>query len=233
MNRPKRILIVDDEPQIRTFLKHGLEAAGYETLVAADGTDGLRQASALIPDLIILDLGLPDMDGKVVVSKLRHWSQVPVIILSARDDEREKIDVLDLGANDYVAKPFGIGELLARVRVALRQDNKSETAASSQTVFSAGPLSLDVARHMVTRAGEPIKLTPKEFELLEILLQNKGKVITQRQLLTSVWGPAHVQDTQYLRVFVGQLRRKLEFDPATPQIVISEPGVGYLIRDEI
>ncbi len=233
MNRPKRILIVDDEPQIRTFLKHGLEAAGYETLAAADGTDGLRQASALIPDIIILDLGLPDMDGKAVVSKLRHWSQVPVIILSARDDEREKIDVLDLGANDYVAKPFGIGELLARIRVALRQDNKGEPAAPSQTVFSAGTLSLDIAKHSVTRGSEPIKLTPKEFELLAVLLQNKGKVVTQRQLLTSVWGPAHVQDTQYLRVFVGQLRRKLEISTSAPQIIISEPGVGYLIRDEI
>jgi two-component system, OmpR family, KDP operon response regulator KdpE len=233
MNRPKRILIVDDEPQIRTFLKHGLEAAGYETLVASDGTDGLRQASALIPDLIILDLGLPDMDGKAVVSKLRHWSQVPVIILSARDDEREKIDVLDLGANDYVAKPFGIGELLARIRVALRQDSKSEIPVPSQTIFAAGPLSLDIAKHSVTRGDEPIKLTPKEFELLAMLLQNKGKVVTQRQLLTSVWGPAHVQDTQYLRVFVGQLRRKLEIAPSAPQIIISEPGVGYLIRDEI
>ncbi len=233
MNRPKRILIVDDEPQIRTFLKHGLEAAGYETLAAADGTDGLRQASALIPDLIILDLGLPDLDGKAVISKLRLWSQVPVIILSARDDEREKIDVLDLGANDYVAKPFGIGELLARIRVALRQDHKGDTPVSTQTLFAVGPVSLDVAKHSVTRSGEPIKLTPKEFELLAMLLQNKGKVITQRQLLTSVWGPAHAQDAQYLRVFVGQLRRKLEINTADPQIIISEPGVGYWIRDEI
>ena len=233
MNRPKRILIVDDEPQIRTFLKHGLEAAGYETLSAADGTEGLRQASALIPDLIILDLGLPDMDGKAVISKLRHWSQTPVIILSARDDEREKIEVLDLGANDYVAKPFGIGELLARIRVALRQDQKSEGPASSQNIFVAGPISLDVAKHRVTRRDDLIKLTPKEFDLLTLLLQNKGKVITQRQLLTTVWGPAHAQDAQYLRVFVGQLRRKLEIDTSDPKIIISEPGVGYFIRDEI
>ena len=233
MNRPKRILIVDDEPQIRTFLKHGLEAAGYETLSAADGTEGLRQASVMVPDIIILDLGLPDMDGKAVIAKLRHWSQVPVIILSARDDEREKIDVLDLGANDYVAKPFGIGELLARIRVALRQDHKAEAPVSSQTVFAAGPISLDIAKHTVKRGNEPIKLTPKEFELLAVLLQNKGKVIAQRQLLTTVWGPAHVHDTQYLRVFIGQLRRKLEIDPSDPHIIISEPGVGYIIHDEI
>lgn len=233
MNRAKRILIVDDEPQIRIFLKHGLEAAGYETISASDGTDGLRQASALIPDLIILDLGLPDMDGKAMLTKLRNWSQVPVIILSARDDEREKIDVLDLGANDYVAKPFGIGELLARIRAALRQDSKSEGTAQSQTVYVAGPILLNIAKHSVTRGGELIKLTPKEFELLTMLLQNKGKVITQRQLLTSVWGPAHAQDAQYLRVFVGQLRRKLEINTAEPRIIISEPGVGYFIRDEL
>ena len=233
MNRLKRILIIDDEPQIRTFLKHGLEAAGYETLSAADGGEGLRQASALIPDLIILDLGLPDMDGKAVISKLRHWNQVPVIILSARDDEREKIEVLDLGANDYVAKPFGIGELLARIRVALRQDQKSEATVSLQTVFVVGPISLDIAKHRVTRGDDLIKLTPKEFELLTLLVQNKGKVITQRQLLTTVWGPAHAQDAQYLRVFIGQLRRKLEINTADPQIIISEPGVGYFIRDEV
>lgn len=231
MNRLKRILIVDDEPQIRTFLKHGLEAAGYETIGAADGTDGLRQASALVPDLIILDLGLPDMDGKAVVAKLRHWSQMPVIILSARDDEREKIDVLDLGANDYVAKPFGIGELLARIRVALRQDNKSEIPAPSQTIFTAGPITLDIAKHSVSRDDVAVKLTPKEFDLLAVLLQNKGKVISQRQLLTSVWGPAHAQDAQYLRVFIGQLRRKLEMDTANPLIIISEPGVGYFVPD--
>ncbi len=233
MSRLKCILIIDDEPQIRTFLKHGLEAAGYETLSAADGTDGLRQASALIPDLIILDLGLPDMDGKAVISKLRHWSRVPLIILSARDDEREKIEVLDLGANDYVGKPFGIGELLARIRVALRQDQKSEGPVSSQTVFVAGPISLDIAKHRVTRLDDLIRLTPKEFELLTLLLQNKGKVMTLRQLLTTVWGPAHAQDAQYLRVFVGQLRRKLEINTSDPQIIISEPGVGYFIRDEV
>jgi two-component system, OmpR family, KDP operon response regulator KdpE len=230
MSKAKRILIVDDEPQIQRFLRLGLEASGYEVLLAGDGAQALRQSAAMVPDLVILDLGLPDMDGKDVLTRLRQWSAVPVLVLSARDDEREKIEALDLGANDYVAKPFGIGELLARVRAALRTDRQEGAEAAT---YSLATISIDVAQHRVDLAGQAVKLTPKEFELLLYLIQNRGRVLTHKQLLAKVWGPAHGEDTQYLRVFVGQLRQKLEADPANPAIILTEPGVGYRIAPDL
>ncbi len=226
MTKAKRILIVDDEPQIQRFLRLGLEASGYDILLASDGAEALRQSAAMAPDLVILDLGLPDMDGKDVLARLRQWSSVPVVVLSARDDEREKIETLDLGANDYVAKPFGIGELLARIRAALRTERQQGVETS---FYAIGAISIDVAQHRVDLAGEAVKLTPKEFELLLYLAQNSGRVLTHKQLLARVWGPAHGEDTQYLRVFVGQLRQKLELDPANPALIVTEPGVGYRI----
>jgi two-component system, OmpR family, KDP operon response regulator KdpE len=224
-----RILIVDDEPQIQRFLRLGLEAAGYEALLASDGAEALRQSAAMNPDLVILDLGLPDMDGKQVLARLRQWSSVPVLVLSARDDEHEKIETLDLGANDYIAKPFGIGELLARIRAALRTER---SAPSETSHYQIAGLSIDAAQHQIELAGESVKLTPKEFELLLYLAQNRGRVLTHRQLLAKVWGPAHAADTQYLRVFVGQLRQKLETDAANPALILTEPGVGYRIAPD-
>lgn len=230
MTKGKRILVVDDEPQIQRFLRLGLEASGYDVLAAGDGSEALRQSAAMAPDLVILDLGLPDTDGKDVLARLRQWSSVPVIVLSARDDEREKIETLDLGANDYVAKPFGIGELLARVRAALRTDRQDGAEPSSHVV---GPISIDVAQHRVELAGEAVKLTPKEFDLLLYLVQNRGRVLTHKQLLAKIWGPAHGEDTQYLRVFIGQLRQKLEADTANPSLILTEPGVGYRIAADV
>jgi two-component system, OmpR family, KDP operon response regulator KdpE len=229
MTRRQRILIVDDEPQIQRFLRLGLEAAGYDVVLAGNGADALRQSASMNPDLVILDLGLPDMDGKQVIERLRQWSSAPVVVLSARDDEHEKIQTLDLGANDYIAKPFGIGELLARIRAALRTERRERAEISHYTIHG---ISIDVAQHQVELAGEPVKLTPKEFELLLFLAQNRGRVVTHRQLLMKVWGPAHGGDTQYLRVFIGQLRQKLEADPANPAIILTEPGVGYRVAPD-
>lgn len=225
-----RILIVDDEPQILRFLKPALTAAGYDIIEASTGTEALSMASTRSPDLIILDLGLPDMDGKEVIARLRGWSSLPVIILSARDREAEKIAALDLGADDYVEKPFGIGELAARIRSALRHSRKSE--ALTETVQS-DDLRIDLAHRLVTRDDVQIRLTPKEYDLLVLLARHPGKVMTHRTLLTSVWGPAHGEDLQYLRVFIGQLRAKVERDPATPRIILTEPGVGYRFSEVI
>lgn len=227
MNRP-RILVVDDEQQIQRFLRPSLSAAGYDVVPAATGADALRLAAQAAPEAVLLDLGLPDMDGKDIIARLRAWSDVPVIVLSARDRETEKIAALDLGANDYVSKPFGIGELLARLRAVLRQ--RSAAPATSPRL-ALGDLTLDIDAHKVTRAGQPLRLTPKEFDLLTLFLRHPGRVLTHRQILGTVWGPAHHDDTQYLRVFVGQLRQKIETDPAEPRIILTEPGVGYRIVD--
>lgn len=216
------ILIVDDEPQIQRFLGHALTAAGYDTLLAANGHAALACVTAHEPDLMILDLGLPDMNGKEVIERVRMRSQLPVIVLSAHDQEMEKIMALDLGADDFVAKPFGIGELLARLRVSLRQPR----AARTQVIAQAG-LVIDLTAHQVSRDGDVLRLTPKEFDLLAALAQNAGRVMTHRKLLGQVWGPAHVDDVPYLRVFIGQLRQKLETDPARPVMILTEPGVGY------
>jgi len=221
---PQRVLVVDDEPQILRFLKPSLSAAGYDVIAAANGAGALKAAATQAPDIILLDLGLPDMDGKDVISELRTWTKVPIIVLSARDRETEKIAALDLGADDYVNKPFGIGELMARLRTALRHAIQSTGEVSKVT---SGDLVIDVAAHSVTRAGKPIKLTPKEFELLAVLARHAERVVTHRQILTAVWGPAHTEDLQYLRVFVGQLRQKLKGKPDDPDLIQTEAGIGY------
>jgi two-component system KDP operon response regulator KdpE len=222
------ILIVDDEPQIQRFLGHALAASGYETVHAATGGEGLRIAASHDPAAVIVDLGLPDLNGKVVIERLRAVSEVPIIVLSAHDQEMEKIMALDLGANDFVAKPFGIGELLARLRASLRVVRKG---AETERIVR-GDLVIDLAGHAVTLAGVAVGLTPKEFDLLVALARAPGRVMTHRQLLQQVWGPAHVDDVPYLRVFVGQLRQKIEADPAHPVLVLTEPGVGYRFASE-
>lgn len=221
MTRPL-ILITDDEPQILRFLGHALQAAGYNTCTAATGTEALRMVASQRPDLMVLDLGLPDMDGKTVIETLRQTSDLPIIVLSARDQEMEKIMALDLGADDFVAKPFAIGELLARLRVCLRPIRKP-----AEPLLRLGPLVIDLAAHRVMLRGEDLHLTPKEFDLLVALAETPGRVMTHRQLLNRVWGPAHVEDVPYLRVFIGQLRQKVEADPARPDLIMTEPGVGY------
>ncbi len=227
MNGP-RILVVDDEPQILRFLRPALEASGYEMRQAETGREALRLAANIAPDLIILDLGLPDMDGKEVLAQLRLFSKAPVVVLSARDRETEKIAALDLGADDYVEKPFAIGELLARLRAALRHASGGETAP---TRIEVEGLVIDMERRVVTRDGLLIKLTPREYDLLCALARHAGRVLTHAQILNTVWGPAHKDDTQYLRVFVGQLRAKIEQDPGAPSIIRTEPGVGYRFKD--
>ncbi len=219
-----RVLVVDDEPQIQRFLDVALTAAGYEVAAAETGAQALRLAATGAPDLIVLDLGLPDRDGKDVLRALRTFSRTPVIVLSARDRESEKIEALDLGADDYVEKPFGIGELTARLRAALRH---KATVAHPEPRVEIDGVTMDFERRLVARDGRQVKLTPKEYDLLAVLFRNAGRVVTHRQILSSVWGPAHTEDTQYLRVFIGQLRAKIERDPTTPKIVTTEPGVGY------
>lgn len=218
------ILVVDDEPQIQRFLRHALEAAGYTVKLADRGALALSMMAAELPDLLVLDLGLPDRDGKAVLAELRQYSDIPVIVLSARDNEAEKIAALDLGANDYVEKPFGIGELLARIRSSLR---KGRATPEKDGTLSLGPLLIDPAAHRVTKSGEPVKLTPTEFDLLSFLAAHPGRVLTHRQILAKVWGPAHVEDVAYLRVFIGQLRQKIESNPGEPMLIHTEPGVGY------
>lgn len=219
-----RILVIDDEPQIQRFLRHSLVASGYDLDMADNAATGLRLFAQTQPDIVVLDLGLPDLDGKAVIGQIRQTSQTPIIVLSARDQETEKIAALDLGADDFVAKPFGIGELLARIRVCLR----ARPAANGPSVrLSFGNLEIDIDAHRVTREHVPLKLTPKEFDLLVLLAQNAGKVLTHRHILQKIWGPAHVEDMPYLRVFIGQLRQKIELNPSEPQLILTEPGVGY------
>ncbi|WP_168076592.1 response regulator [Caulobacter sp. SSI4214] len=220
----QRILVIDDEPQIHRFLGPALDAAGYEPLRADSGQEGLRGVALWSPDAVVLDLGLPDMDGKTVLEKARAFYDGPILILSARDREVEKIEALDRGANDYVEKPFGVGELLARLRAALRQSGKSPTPRGP---IRAGDVEIDLEMRRVTRAGAFVKLSPREYEVLTRLALGHGKVLTHKDLLTAVWGPAHADDTQYLRVFIGQLRQKLEADPSAPTMLVTEPGVGY------
>lgn len=218
------ILVIDDEPQIHRFLSPALDAAGYDARRADSGQEGLRAIALWSPDAVVLDLGLPDMDGKDVLARAREYYAGPIIILSARDREAEKIAALDLGANDYVEKPFGVGELLARLRVNLRQ-SAARPGATGPVV--AGDVTIDLDRRLVSRAGQPVRLTPKEYDVLARLARNAGKVIGHRDLLVAVWGAAHAEDTQYLRVVVGQLRQKLENDPAQPVLIQTEPAIGY------
>jgi two-component system KDP operon response regulator KdpE len=226
-SRP-RILVVDDEPQIHRFLGPALDAAGYEPVRVETATDALREIARRAPDAVVLDLGLPDMDGKELLVKARAFYAGPILILSARDREIEKIDALDLGADDYVEKPFGVGELLARLRVALRHRIERQGVPP---LFQAGDVQVDMVRRLVTRSGEPLRLSPKEYDLLVRLIEGQGRVLTHRQLLTAVWGPAHAEDVQYLRVFIGQLRQKLERDPTRPGLIVTEAGVGYRLAE--
>ena len=229
MTDTARVLVVDDEPQILRFLRASLGASGFEVIEAETGAKALKRAAADAPEIIVLDLGLPDMDGKDVIRSLREWSEIPIIVLSARAREAEKIEALDLGADDYVNKPFGIGELLARLRAALRHRLRAQGATP---VVKAGDLKIDIARHKVLRGENEIHLTPKEFDLLRLLAQNAGKVVTHRQLLQAVWGPAHLEDTAYLRVFIGQVRRKIDADDGAASLIENAAGVGYRLRDD-
>jgi two-component system KDP operon response regulator KdpE len=228
MTVPIRVLVIDDEPAIYRFLKPALEANDYQTISAGTAADGLRRIAADAPDIVVLDLGLPDMDGKDVIVRVREWSDVPIIVLSARDREAEKIAALDLGADDFVNKPFGMGELMARLRTALRHrmQRKGETP-----VVSVGGLEIDVPRRRVSWQGTEVNLSPKEFDLLTFLASHAGKVVTHKQILTAVWGAAHENDTQYLRVYVGQLRQKIEPNPSDPHFILTEPGIGYRLLD--
>jgi two-component system, OmpR family, KDP operon response regulator KdpE len=221
-----RILVVDDEAAILRFLKPALAANDYEVATAGTAAEAVKYIAANVPDAVVLDLGLPDGDGKEVIRNVRQWSDVPIIVLSARDREIEKIDALDLGADDFINKPFGVGELMARLRTAMRHRMQRHAEIP---VLRLGEIEIDNVRHRVVRAGQEIKLTPKEFELLSLLARHAGAVITHKQVLAAVWGPAHTEDTQYLRVYVGHLRQKIEDNPDDPKIIITEPGIGYRI----
>jgi two-component system KDP operon response regulator KdpE len=226
MTTPPHILVIDDEAQILRALRTILTAKQFKVSVAGRGEEGLALAAAQPPDLIILDLTLPDMDGVEVCARLREWSQVPIIILSVRDSERDKVIALDKGADDYLTKPFGIDELLARIRVALRHSAQSLGSQKSQ-IIDAGPVRIDLALHTVTRNGEEIKLTATEFKLLAYLAANAGRVLTNQSILSHVWDPAEADRVEYLRVYIRQLRKKLENDPDHPSIIRNEPGIGY------
>jgi len=225
-----RLLVVDDEPQIRRFLETGLTGRGYKVMTAADGVKALGMIMAERPDLVILDLAMPHLDGVSVLRRVREWSDVPIIVLSVRDDDRGKVEALDLGADDYLTKPFSMNELLARIRVALRHSGQNHTRA--QPVLQAGELHMDLQRRVVSLAGDEIHLTPTEFDLLRVLLTNVDRVVTQRQLLAEVWGPGYEEDVQTLRIFIAQVRRKLKERTGEPRYILTEPGVGYRLRGE-
>jgi two-component system KDP operon response regulator KdpE len=219
-----RVLVVDDEPQIHRFLRPALIACGYEVQRAENGRDALRLIATAAPDIVVLDLGLPDMDGKDVLREARSFTRIPIIILSARDREEEKILALDAGADDYVEKPFAIGELMARLRAALRH---ATHLGREPTRIETGGLCIDFSKRSVMKNGLVVKLTPKEYDILAMLASHAGRLLSHRQLLTAVWGPAHQEDIQYLRVFIGQLRAKIGDAPSAPRLVLTEPGVGY------
>jgi two-component system KDP operon response regulator KdpE len=223
--------IIEDDPQIRRFLRTGLDAHGFEIHEADAGKSGLVMAGTRKPDLLILDLGLPDMEGIDVVKALREWTSIPIIILSARDLEADKVAALDAGADDYLTKPFGVDELLARIRVALRHAARIAQTDGEQVYTSHG-LKVDLGTRSVSRDGQEVHLTPIEYRLLTILVRLAGKVLTHRQLLTQVWGPSYVENSHYLRIYMGALRHKLERDPAQPQLLLTEAGVGYRLRAE-
>jgi two-component system KDP operon response regulator KdpE len=228
MDKDPLILIVDDEPQILRALKTILSAHHFRVAAASTGEQGLALAAAQPPDVIILDLTLPDIDGIVVCEQVREWSRVPIIVLSVRDNERDKVAALDRGADDYLTKPFGIEELLARIRVALRHSDQS--GGSRQSTIKAGPVVVDLARHIVTRSGEEIRVTATEFKLLSYLAGHADRVLTHQAILTHVWGSPDADHVEYLRVYIGQLRKKLETNPDDPQILLTEPGIGYRFK---
>jgi two-component system KDP operon response regulator KdpE len=218
------VLVIDDEPQVRRFLRTALAAAGYRLVEAETGAEGLQRAREYVPDVVLLDLGLPDMDGLVVARELRRWSRVPILVLSARGEERQKVELLDAGADDYLTKPFGFEELVARMRSALRRSART-AAATPAGVLECGPLTIDPAAHRVTLEGREIHLTPIEFKLLATLAAHPGRILTRKQILLEVWGPNHTGETQYLRVYMTHLRRKL--GEAGKTILRTEAGVGY------
>ena len=225
------ILAIEDDPQIRRFLRTGLSAEGFEVLEAETGNKGLIEAGTRKPDLVILDLGLPDIDGVEVVKRLREWTSLPVIVLSARGNEHDKIAALDAGADDYLTKPFGIGELLARIRVALRHAT-ANIADGGNSVFSVANLRVDLEKRLVFVRERQVHLTPIEYRLLTVLVKHAGKVLTHRQLLKDVWGLAYIERSHYLRIYMAQLRHKLEDDPARPRVLLTEAGVGYRLASE-
>lgn len=222
---PVRLLIVEDEAHIRRFVRAALEAEGFAVFEAENAARGLIEAASRQPALLIVDLGLPDRDGRELIRELRNWSAVPLIVLSARDSEQDKVAALDAGADDYLVKPFGVPELLARVRAQLRR--AGSTAQLADSIVHFGEISVDLARREVSRAGQPVHLTPTEYRLLATLIKGHGRVLTHRQLLLDTWGPGHTERSHYLRIFMGNLRQKLEADPAHPQHLLTELGVGY------
>jgi two-component system KDP operon response regulator KdpE len=225
-NKPA-VLVIDDEPQIRRLLRVTLEANGYRVVEAATGQDGIVQAAQARPEAVLLDLGLPDLDGLSVLQRIREWSRVPILILSVRDREDDKIAALDAGADDYVTKPFNTGELLARLRAALRHVQ----AQGMEALFRSGDVEVDLAARAVRKRGQEVRLTPIEYSLLRLLVTHAGKVLTHRQLLTGVWGPSAVGQTHYLRVHIAHLRSKLESDCSQPHLIRTEPGVGYRLME--
>lgn len=231
MNNAPHILVIDDEPQILRAMRTILTERGFKVTATNRGEEGLTLAAASEPDLVVLDLGLPDMDGVEVCMRLREWTQIPIIILSVRDNERDKVAALDMGADDYLTKPFGIEELLARIRVALRH-SANRKGEQNKTV-KAGSITIDLAWHVVKQGDEEVKLTGTEYKLLAYLAANHGRVLTHQSILTHVWGPADANHTEYLRVYMRQLRKKLEIDPERPQHLLTEPGIGYrFLADE-
>ena len=224
------VVLIEDEPQIRRFLRAALGAQGYRLIESTTGEDGLLQAATRQPDLVIVDLGLPDLDGVEVIRRLREWASTPIIVLSARGQERDKITALDAGADDYVSKPFGVGELLARMRVALR--HSAGLREPDEPTFTVGDLKVDLAQRRVFVSGKEVHLTPTEYKLITTLIRYAGKVLTHRQLLKEVWGPPYADQAHYLRVYMAQLRRKLEGNPARPRYLLTEPGVGYRLASE-
>jgi two-component system KDP operon response regulator KdpE len=225
------ILLIEDEPQMRRFLRAALGAQDYRLVEATTAREGLAQAASRNPDVILLDLGLPDRDGLEVTRELRQWSTIPVIVLSARGREQDKVAALDLGADDYLTKPFGVEELLARIRVALRHATLPP-GGTPEAVFEAGDVRVDLVKREVRRDGQEVHLTPTEYKLLTLLIRHAGKVLTHRQMLKEVWGTNYAEQSHYVRVYMAQLRQKLEADPARPRLLVTEPGVGYRLKAE-
>jgi two-component system KDP operon response regulator KdpE len=225
------VLVVEDEPQMRRFLRASLTSHDFRVVEATSSKEGLALATSHNPEVVLLDLGLPDEDGVLLTRRMREWSRVPIIVISARGREADKVEALDAGADDYLTKPFGVSELLARIRVALRHAQQGGGAAAP--VVEIGPLRIDLARREVTLESKDVRLTPIEYRLLTLLAQHAGKVLTHRQILKEVWGPSHAEETHYLRVYMAQLRRKIEANPARPRLLVTEPGVGYRLRGRV
>ena len=225
------VLLIEDEPQMRRFLKITLQGHGYRLLEAQSGQEGLTEVATRNPEIVLLDLGLPDIDGLEVTKRIREWSRVPIIVLSARDQEDDRIRALDAGADDYLTKPFGAGELLARIRVALRHVSLQQTGGE-EPVFILANLKVDFSKRQVFREGTEVHVTPIEYKLLAALIRHAGKVLTHKQLMKEVWGAGYIDQTHYLRIYMAQLRHKLEADPARPRFFINEPGIGYRLRME-